>query len=306
MPSEFLVSELITAARDLGQLPPAEESAGDAKLLALFNREQRLYLTKLLLSARESYQTATIDIPVVAGTTRYRLPTRAVGAKLKQLEMLDSGGEPVLLHPFPDERRTERDSVTGPGNYYLMGNTIVLFGTPTSGGTLRATYFRRMNELVDAAEAAEVASFNAVAKTITLVSAPSDWSGTQTYDLIQASPHFDSLAVDQSASLSTLTLTFADDLPEDLAEGDYVALAGETPICQAPLELHDLLAQRVAYMWLKGKGDPRAPFEKEVLEDMENDALSLISPRVEGSPKPLLNFSAPGWRRFRSLRRGAF
>jgi len=304
MALSYLVDDLLEAARDSVMLAPAEESGQAAKLLAMMNREQRTYLTRLLLSARESYQVATTDLTLVAGTTRYALPSRAVAGGIKQVEEVDASGNLSLWHPFPEERQTERRTSGGAGDYYLEGNTLVLYEDPLAAGTLRITYFRRMNKLVLEESAGKVASFNAGAKTITLTSAPSAWSGSQAYDIIQGTPHFSHRTVDATASISGTTLTFTAALPTDLAAGDYVALAGETPICQAPLELHDVLVARTAYAWLRAKGDPKAGDFKTVLDELRHDALSLISPRVQGSPKVLINFNAPGWNRFRRLKRG--
>lgn len=295
----YTADELLTAVRDSGLLPSSEESAQSTKLLALMNREQRLYLAQLLLSARESYQVTSVDTSVALGATRVRLPSKAIGAAIKRVEKVQSNGDLALLTPFNDDRKDERGQFSGPGDYYLEGNHLVFFEALAAAATLRITYFRRMNTLVLAESAGRVASFNSGAKTVTLTSVPTGWSGTQSYDVIQGSPHFDTLAASESASLAGSVLTFTNALPSELAVGDYVALAGETPICQAPLELHDVLVARTTYMWVKAKGDPKVSVAKEALDEVRALALSLIQPRVTSSAKPLINFNAPGWNRTR-------
>jgi hypothetical protein len=98
-------------------------------------------------------------------------------------------------------------------------------------------------------------------------------------------------------------LTFTNALPDGLVVGDYVALAGQTPICQAPLELHDILAFRACVKHLTSRGDPKLAGMIEDLKAMRDDALSLLQPRVQGSAKVLINPNAPGWNRGFARRR---
>lgn len=301
MPVEYRVSALLDSMRDTGMLPTSDESFTTARLLAVMNMEQRLYLAKLLLSAREEYQVAHADVALVAGTSRYRVPSRAIGAKLKWVALVDATGSRRYLAPAPPEREL-RSGAPGAG-YYLEGNSIVLTDS-TLTGTLRLAYFRRLGILVEAGEAGVVTAINAASRVVTLAGAPAAFTSSSLYDFVQASPHFDALAADRAATVSGNSLTFADALPSGLAVGDYVCLAGETPVCQAPLELHNVLVQRAVVKVLQAKGDPKADAAERDLEQMRVDALSLITPRIEGSPMVLVNHYAPGWSRYPRTRRG--
>lgn len=300
MASAYLASVLITAVRDMGMLSSQDQTATTARLLGFLNREQRVWLTKVMMSVREAYRMSTATIAVVSGTTSYRIPSRAVGAKVHLIEIDDGSGGFRTLNPLASEKVRENAYMGGAGDYYFLDNSIVLASTPTANSTLRVTYPRRLNTVVDAAEAAEVASFSANAKTITLATTPPpDFApGATSYDIVQGSPHFDTLAASESATCAGSVLTFTNALPADLAVGDYVALAGETPICQAPVELQDVLVWRTVFVYLRAMGDPKAEALKEDLKEMLDSALAILSPRAEGSPKVLINFNAPGWNRF--------
>ncbi len=291
---------LIQAMQDMGVIPSAE-SGLTARLLGFMNREQRVYLTRLMLSVREAYRVATVDVTLTAATS-YRIPSRAVGAKLKLVQYVDGNGASRPLNPVGDAQVYEDQIAGGPGEFSLRDNSIV-FVTAPSTGTMRLHYFRRLSKLVTADSAMEVTAINTGAKTVTGVigtgPALTNFTSTATYDLIQGRPHFDVLGADLAATISGSTLTFAAALPSDLVVGDFVSLAGESPICQAPLELQDVLAQRALVSYLESQGDPKAAAAGKTLERMRDDALAILSPRIEDQPVILQNYNAPGWGRTR-------
>jgi hypothetical protein len=298
-----LTSELVEAVRQEGMFPSSDESTVATRIIDALNREQRLYLARLLLSVRESHQVAHADVALSASVTRYRIPSRAVGAKLKLVSLVrDTGVAP--LFPMPYEREVVDGPSGGPGDYWLESNHVVLRRAPDAGNTLRLTYFRRLGELVPEGQAGVVESFDLNAQTVTLTSVPDGWvAGATRYDFIQSASHYDTLGADQSATLAGDVLTFAEELPEDLAVGDYVALARQSPVCQAPRELHDVLGLRTAFALLDAVGDPKAVATERRLQRAEGDALALLAPRVDASPKRLINRDGPGWSRFFGKRR---
>lgn len=299
MSNPYLVSLMLTALRDEGYVP-SDETASSARLLGVLNRQQRTWLTKLMLSVREDYQLASVDVDLTAGQTVVPVPSRAVGAALKLVSFLDNG-IPVPLNPINSEQVHANSVLGGAGDYSMQGNNLVLSSSAAAGSTLRLQYFRRMNQVVDESEAAEVESFDLDAGTITLAgTVPILFDSDSTsYDIVKGTPHFDTLAASVTATLSSQVLTFADDLPEDLAVGDWVALEGQTPICQAPLELHDVLVFKACQAYLRARGDPKAAAMQTEIDELRADALSLLAPRVQGSAHVFINPNAPGWNRTR-------
>lgn len=76
-----------------------------------------------------------------------------------------------------------------------------------------------------------------------------------------------------------------------------MALATETPICNAPLELQDVLVYRAVAVHLQSRGDPKWQAAKALLDEAKDNALSLIQPRSQDEAKALINYNAPGWQR---------
>src|SRR5687767_10037927 len=148
-------------------MPASDEPTSDPRLIDALNREQRLYLSRLLLSVRESHQVAHADLTLSASVTRYRVPSRAVGAKVKLVSLVTGTGQSAL-RPMPYERQVvDGGSLAGPGDYWFEANHIVLRAAPNTGETLRITYFRRLGELVPEEQAGLVDSFDADARTVT-------------------------------------------------------------------------------------------------------------------------------------------
>ena len=112
-------------------------------------------------------------------------------------------------------------------------------------------------------------------------------------DLVQANPHFDTLAIDQViTSVTTTAIIFSSTLPTRLAVGDWVSLQGQSPVIQLPLELHPLLAQRVANQCLKNS--PHSEAYKNGLNEvlaLEKQAMHLLTPRIEKEGKKIVNRS---------------
>lgn len=306
MSNQYLVSGLIEAVRDSGMLPPADEGDNTTRMLGFLNREQRLYLMRLMLSVREAYRVAVVDVPLEVGRCAYPIPTRAVGAKMKLVELLDASGcNGRPLNCIGAEQVYESATAGGAGEFTIRNNTIIFVAAPPAA-TMRIHYFRRFNKLVPAAEASGAITAIDTGTGVVTVSVadnpmPASFLVGATFDLIQHRPHFDLLASELSISaVDATTMTFtAADLPSGLEVGDFVALSGETPICQAPLELHDVLVQRALYKYLKSQGDPRAKEAKEDLDQARDDALALMCPRIEDQPVVLQNYDAPGWNRSR-------
>ncbi len=148
-------------------------------------------------------------------------------------------------------------------------------------------------------------SVNTGTKQVTLVMPSDETSGVPEsfvsgleYDFIRGTPHFNVLAANHEATVASNVLTFTDDLPDDLAVGDFVALAGQTPIVNVPLEFQDVLVIKAVYSYLSGSGDTvKTPMAGERWKQAEKDVLALCMPRVSDTPQLVINYYGPGWGR---------
>jgi hypothetical protein len=280
-------TELLEQMRDLGSLPTSDTRLTSAKLLAAATLEMREGLCPLLWDAEAEWGVYEASQAVVSGTEKYRLPSRSAGGRLRDVVFVDaSGTEDSLEEISPDDERARNAGTGTPRFYFLRNFHVVLVPTPNASGTLKTPYYARPAKLVATSSAATVADGATGFFTLTSGANLSDEDGMLTVDFVRATPGFETLSSDVSATLAdsgtTLTLPNADASSEVVA-GDYVCNAGEAPVVQLPPELFGLLAIRAARRALLGVGDAEAAKALESsIAELEEKARHWLSPRVDG------------------------
>lgn len=122
---------------------------------------------------------------------------------------------------------------------------------------------------------------------MTVSSLPSSITTSTLVDFVQTEGPNDILALDQTiTSIAGTSLTFSS-LPDDLAVGDYICLAGESPVTLIPNDLNPVLVQAALCTCLSSKKDKASSFELEKLERMKQSMIELLNPRVESNDSKL-------------------
>lgn len=289
---DYTTTALLASIRRRGMLPTASATGtADADLLALANEELQSYVVPMLLSAREEYLLAEASTTMTVGLAAYRMPPRAVGAKLRDVVRVDSASRVYSLARISFDELSEWPSDTGtPVAFYLKGAEVVLVPPPSSAETLRLSYYMRPGELVATTAVGVITAINTSTKVVTCTNVPTAFTTSQTFDFVKASSPFDCLTIDLSASAVTTgasgTVTLSAALPSNLAVGDYICLAQQSPFPQLPAELHPILSHRVVLKTCEALGDERAiSTAQSQLSQVEGRALDLLVPRVDGEPK---------------------
>jgi hypothetical protein len=286
----FTSTELLASLKRRGLIPSSVSTFLAADFFKVVDDETQTYIVPLLAEVREEYLVTYKDITVVSGTTEYDIPERAVAGKIRDVTLSDgNGGYTSLARIEPENVTGAASSVTGAAiSYYLRGNKIVLIGTGTTG-TLRVTFYQRPNRVVATTAVGEITAINTGTKVVT-ISVPTTFTTGVTYDFVKGRAGFDTLGQDLVATaVGASTVTMDATLPTDLVVGDFLCLAQETPIAQIPVDLHPLLAQRVAATVLHALGDPKAENAYGVADKMEKRILKLLTPRTEGSSRYVIN-----------------
>lgn len=292
MAKDYTTTRLLERIRKRAGLPPWGEDGLDDELLERCNDELRDYLTAILQGARTQLKQATLDITVTSAL-RYDIPSRAIAAGIKMLQGVTTGGQIWFLveladRDFPSFRT---------GDFYVEGNQLVFFKAPPVG-TLRVTYDRRPSELV--LEPTSSANFGATRIIAVLnstqftINATVDTPGNSPWDLVRGVPHFDLMSMEIAGSETSGTVTIPAGLPTGLAAGDWLCTPGLSPVVQAPLELHALLAQQTAFTYLDDKGDELAGAAERRRNRLEKDVKQLIAERVQEG-RLLINRNGPGF-----------
>lgn len=285
---------LIASIKRRAMVPTSQQTFQASDFLAIADEELRSLLLPLLLSAFGEHYVRESDTTLVANQANYRIPSRAVAGKLRDVVYLDANSNRYSLPEVSPDALDELDTTSSvpPRFYYVQNQHVVLVPTPSSAsGTLRLRYYCRPGDLVATAgtDYAVITSINTGSGAITCTTVPSGWSTSSSlYDLVRAKPHFDHLAIDLTATGVTTgaggnVTVAAASLPSELAVGDQVCVANQSGVPQLPLELHALLAQLCAAKCLEALGDGEAAERAySVASRMREDAQAVLAPRVDG------------------------
>jgi hypothetical protein len=284
------------------------------------DQELKSLIIPMIQDLREEHFVITKDIqfPVVnaasfvnAGNS-FQIPSEATGLRLRDIYVLDTAGN------FSNIPRLSPEQVGGMGNFswngvvagtygfYLQGNTVQIFPyTIMSGRTGRITYHIRPADLCLTTSAAQVLT---VAGSLVSVGATSVvYTPGMQLDAIQNIQPYE-YVVDtrqnvplyaSSTPLQNITVgavsgnSFVIDptIAALLNPGDWLAPTGFSPFPQyIPIDVVPCLVQATAVRCLEALGD-RAGQQMATakLGQMLKAAELLLTPRVEGKPKKVIN-----------------
>lgn len=257
-------------------------------MLALGDAEIKSYILPLLLRSRE-YYLAYDDDRTINSTGIYILSPRAVGSKLINASLLDGTTIQELVWITEDELNRLDHTVRGVPGIYLKRNAAILVPATDHGfSQIRLTMNIRPGNMVVTTSAAQITAIDTGTNTVTFTSLPATFTTAMTYDFIQDQPHFDHLAIDQTASSITSTTMVFSSLSYRLIVGDWVSIAQTSPVVQVPADLQPLLEQKVASSMVRFQGDKDAlAAADDELKKMEKATMALYVPRIDKAGKKI-------------------
>lgn len=315
---DYTSTELLADIKRKAFVPISQITFDDAAILSMADEEIQTGMVPFLLEVREEYLVDYIDYTVNGDTRAFDIPTRAIGAKLRQVTVLigsndpDQPNEKNLPQMNADEAvfNNSFNNFLSLQAFFVRDNQIILSPGATSfaGYILRQYYFKRPNKLVQTSDCAQIVSISGNTVVVSLV--PTKFgSGNAvniTSDIVKGSPPFKLLGMDLPLVVDTTTntITFPNTVSSyNIQVGDYVCLQGESPIPILPVEMFTFLAQRVAVKLLMSMGDEKNfQIATDRLKEMDHNVRNLLSNRIEGNVRKVVNqysaFSNPGFRRF--------
>lgn len=294
MSVSYTTTDLIESVKKRGGVPTSQSTFETDDFLRFGNEELQMGVVPFLMAIREEYFVTYTDTAVVNSQGAYDIPSRAIGGKLREIIYVGSGNQQMSLARIQVDEIPSIDNTinTGTPNYfYFQGNKLHVLPTPNSGsGTLRLYYFLRPNNLVPVNEAARIVSIDTGTNSIVVNELPTTMTTGTVCDFVQALPPFETLEQDTTiTNVASTTITFAS-LPDGLAAGDYLCLQKESPVPQIPVELHSMLAQRMAIKCLESLGNrEQMNYAQAKLDKMEVELRGLMANRVEGEPQKISN-----------------
>lgn len=292
--SAWDTTELLALLRKRAAIPP---NVADDTLLKLLNDVQRDKMVPLIVSARKALLEYSVDTDIADGVDHYTVHWRAIGASPVDVNRVLSDGN-LQTPPLAQVASTElaglrRTTGAGPTHYYFEADSIVLWPMPGPSAlpsTLRQRILLAPSKLVLPSAVGVITAISGLAVTCGGGIPGTITSSTQV-DLVKAKPHFTRLAIDRSGSKSGSVFTFTGAaLPTDLAVGDYLCLAGETPVPNYPETFHGTLIHNAAEEYMAGAGDQEGLAVEQQQYGGEAPAsrvLTTVSPR--GGPRKFNN-----------------
>jgi len=298
-------NELINSIKRRALLPSSQSTFSNTDFLELANEELSLGMLPSILRLHEDYLLYTEEVELEDSVSRYSIPSRAIGNKLREISFKDTNGNIFEMTRIGIQDLSEYNTTyttTMIKTFYVENNEIVLVPTINGSvsGSLMMSYYLRPNALVEEDRAARILSINTVTGTLIVEDMPDSFSTADSngqdvkYDLIKSSSPFITLQasiVPTTVNSTTNEITFDPaDLPSSLAIGDYVNFEHECIIPQVPQDLHVVLAHRVAARCLEALGDAQGlQLANQKLAEMEMNTTNLIDNRVEEAPKKIVN-----------------
>ena len=304
-------SDLIRSIKRRAMIPSDQNTFTDADFLEMLNEEIQYFGIPHLMRTYEEYLLTSQDF-ALDGKREFEIPYRAIGNKLRELSYVadpaENPNDPdfeedvselsrISVEDLPDYNSYYSSRYTGA--FYLKNNKVVLLGeAPDSESVLRMHFYLRPNSLVDENRVGEITAIDTSTGVVTLSSFPSIFSNLTEMDFVKHQSPNIILGYDiqpTSVNSVTKTVTFtASDLPDNLQVGDYLTLKQETIVPQLPVELHAILAQRVAVAALEALGDQEGLAAAQArLTQMEKSSNTIIDNRVEGAPEKINNRHGP-------------
>jgi hypothetical protein len=287
-------TQFIAAVEDLISMPVNQTRFDEDALMRFGDSVLRTHILPLILGVRESYLEAWENY-TVTGDNSYAVPARATGRAVISVNYWPAVDEgEYKLIPIKTHEAHEYTTAGGvPTHFYLSGDRIYVLPVPTdTTHEVRVLHDRKPSLLTDVANTAQITAINTSTGALTCSSVPTTVITASTpVDLIQGVAGNRPAAIDltpTNVSSTIVTLTAAD-LPEGLAVGDYIALAGYSPVLQIPEELHDLTVLAVALKICPSIGD--LELTKELKDQFKTESTSMTKlyvPRVKGSTQAIV------------------
>jgi hypothetical protein len=265
-------------------------------LLAFGDEEMQTYLLPMITSTRQEFFVRADYVPLVANQTAYKIPFRAVGRTLRDIKIESDDGQVVynLAYVMPEDFFSQNFQLSSgqPWMFTVQGDYVIIPPQSLTGYSIKMTYELAPSKLVSSDRAATIANIDTVTGVVTIDAANSNFTTGLEMDFIDYRSGNNCKGIDvENTNVSGTNITFAAaDLPSDLAVGDYLTIANETPVLQVPNELTQVLVQAVICRVTEALGDFEGlQVAVARLDKIIKSATQIITPRIESKVPVVIN-----------------
>lgn len=286
-----LADRLLTGVKRRVIIPSSQPLLLDSDILQMADDTIASYMVPLLMSTSQEYFVTKVDQALTVDVDTYNIPYRAIGRVLRDLKIRDSSGSIKNVPRIQPEESHEYIDVTSIDGHYFQGDKFVLVGSPSQTGLIaEVSYSLAPSKLIVESEAATVVSI--AGDMVTVDAVPSDLTANAVIDFIQGKSGNSLYSMDvEITSVAGNTLTFGtEEVPDDLVAGDYIALAGYSPVIMLPNEAYSLLETTLAMRILDTIGDFEGSAKLgDTKSREERDLKLMVEPRNQGENQMIVN-----------------
>lgn len=277
----MLVSEFITAVRRQGKITT---DTTDTEIMASGDMEIQGRLVPLLRLSRQEYFVTETQLSSIDG--RVRLPSRAILGATRHVQLVTNGVATTLPRlEIEDDRLAGGGGV--PAAWCIDQGAIILLPRGCDG-TVRVRYFIRPSKMSSAGfpDSALVSSVVVSAASVEIFLASSSPTAGLLFDVVSGGSAGAICVLDAVSTEDLAEVIPRSSILSPMAVGDYVTLAGFTPVVPLPEELFSALVHQTAYVILRSLGyDSEAGAQKTLADDAMGVAQAILAPRTEGNPR---------------------
>lgn len=295
MATSYTASGNIASMKLKGWLSNAA-SLSDTELCSLLQDALRSYIVPLVKRVRDEWFVSGGSTLTPNAAGRITIPN-SVGSTVRTVSWLNNGTYVPLPRIEPENALPLLNSGAGqPIGYTLKGYEIQVVPANVGSVQLFIEFMDRPPSLVLDEEAGLIAEHSSLA--LTLAAVPLAWQSEAPteVDLISSESPFSAVAESvEVVSLVGDVLTLTGISASLVEDGFWVSDVGTSPFPNIPIELHPLLQRSVVNELYTGWGDKRLQGSMKAQEKLEADLRATIAPRTQGSARPIVNRSGPGW-----------
>lgn len=316
-------SSLLYNVKLFQSLPDSQIAFSDSDLLILMNYELMNTIVPLVLELKEEHLVVTKVWNFQNQSTTqitFNIPPEATGLRLRQVNYVNENGyfydlprlAPEVIGSYgswgPYTSANYSGVAGAAAGYFIQGNQIKFYPMNIlNNATIKFTYHRRLNQLCLTTDAGKVIGITG--DYVTVDNANTNWTtGTKLDCISQNSPYYfvtnlsnNGANLDNFDSPSTLTdvaivnisgttIQFPAGLATNLSIGDWISTSGTSPFIQYLMEVEGALVQLTSIKVLESMADTEG--QKNAIskyQQMAQDLKTMLSPRVEGAAKKLIN-----------------
>lgn len=316
MPS---VTQFVMDVKLKAGLPLTTPQITVPEILTLGNNELVSEIVPAVQAAKVDYLTFRETINLSSSQSRYLLPERALGRKLRDITLIDQNGSVITDVPLLTLKESDiysnRVGLTRDGiGVSIEGATLVVSPTPANvaGRSLRIRYYVRpvpMTALTDALPTTSESNarlvVSATTTTITLSAAPpASWlqssvdvlqnRGAHTYVVCQNRVTAIGGSVITLATAIEPTLISANDHVYSATDGSPISFIGGPPIVPVPDELYMATVESTVAAIHEVLGrDDKVATARAIRDSKLERAIRLLSPVIDGAELRLVNRYSP-------------